>query len=148
MMSYVTAHHIGIATYAFDNPAPTIVLDYKGTPSTYVNYVCGEPGGGGGILVQQHYGVFDTTPPTAPTNLAARDSGSSVNLTWTASSDNGYVAAYQVFRNGLQIATTTSAVTVYIDTPVSQSTDYAYTVTALDASANSSPSSNPVTVGR
>ena len=48
----------------------------------------------------------DTTPPTVPTGLAATViSSTQINLSWTASTDNVGVTGYQVFRNGVQIAT-------------------------------------------
>jgi hypothetical protein len=41
----------------------------------------------------------DTTPPLAPTNLAARDvTGSGAELTWSAATDDVGVTGYQVFR--------------------------------------------------
>ena len=44
-------------------------------------------------------GVPDTTPPTAPTALAATANGSSgINLSWTASTDNVAVTGYRMER--------------------------------------------------
>jgi chitodextrinase len=82
----------------------------------------------------------DNTPPTTPTNLVATPmSSSQISLAWTASMDDVTVAGYGVFRNGLQIATSTS--TSYLDTGLSASTTYTYTVTAFDPSGNISSSS-------
>ena len=90
-------------------------------------------------------GATDTQAPTAPTNLqAAAASASQVNLTWGASSDNVGVAGYKVFRDGAQIAT--SSTTTYSDTTVKASTTYSYSVVAHDAAGNSSPPSNTATV--
>ena len=62
-------------------------------------------------------GAPDTTPPTTPTGLSATAiSGSQVNLSWTASTDNVGVTGYRIYRNGTQIATT--AATSYGDSPV------------------------------
>jgi hypothetical protein len=85
----------------------------------------------------------DKTAPSAPTNLVAMPiSGSGISLTWTPSTDDVAVAGYQVFRNGSPIATSASA--SYLDTGLSASTTYTYTVTAFDSSRNVSPASQAV----
>ena len=59
--------------------------------------------------------LSDTTPPTAPSNLAATVvSGSQINLAWTASTDNVGVTGYQVERcqgTGCSSFTTLTTVT-------------------------------------
>src|SRR5206468_2193130 len=61
-----------------------------------------------------HGQTSDTQPPTAPSNLAATPvAPNRVNLAWTASTDNVGVAGYQVFRDNVQIAT--SSTTSYSD---------------------------------
>jgi chitodextrinase len=87
----------------------------------------------------------DTTPPSTPVNLTATVvSTSQINLSWTASTDNVGVAGYKVIRNNNQIATTTS--TTFSDTTVIAGTQYAYAVSAYDASGNTSPLSAQVVV--
>ena len=50
----------------------------------------------------------DTSPPSVPTGLTATAASSTtVNLGWTASTDNIGVTGYKIFRNGQQIATST-----------------------------------------
>ena len=66
-------------------------------------------------------------------------STSQINLSWSASTDNIGVSAYNVWRDGVQVATT-SALT-YADTGLSPSTTYTYTVAAFDAAGNVSPPS-------
>ena len=94
-------------------------------------------GGGGGS-------TSDSTPPSAPTNLSATAiSSSEIDLSWTASNDNGggdWIASYKIFRGGVQVATTTSA-TTYDDTGLSADTTYSYTVEAYDAAGNVSAAS-------
>jgi chitodextrinase len=86
------------------------------------------------------FAAADTTPPTAPTALTATPvSVSQINLSWTASTDNVGVAGYGVFRNGLQVATTSA--TSYSDTGLSAGTSYSYTVDAFDAAGNLSTQS-------
>lgn len=87
----------------------------------------------------------DTTPPTAPTNLVATASGgSTVGLSWTASTDNVGVTGYQVFRSldGVTYASIgTSATTSYSDAGLSPDTSYWYRVRAQDAAGNVSADS-------
>jgi chitodextrinase len=79
----------------------------------------------------------DTTAPSVPTELTGTAaSQTAINLTWTASSDNVAVAGYRVYRNGMEIATSTT--TSYSDSGLTASTQYAYTVAAYDAAGNAS----------
>ena len=85
----------------------------------------------------------DTTPPTTPTNVSANSiSASQIDLSWTASTDNISVAGYNVFRDGIQISSTTAV--SYQDTGLTQQTLYTYTIKAYDAAGNVSSSSSPV----
>src|ERR1041385_1464182 len=84
----------------------------------------------------------DTTPPSVPTGLTANAvSSSQINLSWTASSDNVGVSGYRVYRDGVQIATTSA--TFFTNTGLSPSTTYTYTVAAFDAAGNLSAQSSP-----
>src|SRR4029079_16792402 len=88
----------------------------------------------------------DTTPPTVPTGLAATViSSTQINLSWTASTDNVGVTGYQVFRDGVQIATV--ATTTYADSGRTPNTTYQYAVRATEAASNLSalPASVPAT---
>ncbi len=88
---------------------------------------------------------LDTTAPSPPTSLTATAASSQkVNLAWTASNDDVGVSAYQIFRNGTQIGTTSA--TSYADTTVQPVTTYSYTVIAADSSNNVSAASNTATV--
>jgi glucose/arabinose dehydrogenase/chitodextrinase len=86
----------------------------------------------------------DTTAPGVPTGLTATaNSSSTINLSWTASTDNVAVAGYKVFRNGTQVATTTAP--TYQDIGLSEATSYSYTVSAVDAAENESARSSAAT---
>jgi glucose/arabinose dehydrogenase/chitodextrinase len=86
----------------------------------------------------------DTTPPSVPTGVTATAASSSaINLSWTPSTDDVGVTGYKVFRNGTQIATTTTP--SYQDTGLSEATSYSYTVSALDAAGNESARSSVAT---
>src|SRR5919106_2834400 len=92
------------------------------------------------------YGTSDTTPPSTPTNLEATASSSSrVDLSWTASTDNVGVSAYDIYRNS-SLLTSVGAVTSYSDTTVSPSTTYSYQVRARDSAGNPSGLSNTASV--
>jgi len=75
-------------------------------------------------------GTPDTQAPTAPANLtAAAVSGSQIDLSWTASTDNVGVSGYDVYRGAALVGSTTT--TSYSDTGLSASTAYSYTVCLL-----------------
>jgi hypothetical protein len=90
-------------------------------------------------------------PPSAPTNLVANVTNSNtVNLTWTAATDNVGVTSYGVYRDGLPIFNVSNpdgsapAPITYTDANVPPGT-YTYTVDAADAIGNRSPESNAAT---
>ena len=87
----------------------------------------------------------DTTTPTAPTTLAASGtSQTTTSLSWTTSTDNFAVTAYDVYMNGTLKATV--ATTSYAVTGLTAQTAYNFFVKAKDAAGNLSASSNTITV--
>jgi hypothetical protein len=93
----------------------------------------------------------DTQPPTAPTNFKATvRSATQIDLSWTASTDNGGVSDYrlQVCRGTgctfVALATVTGL--TYTDSGLTPSTAYRYRVRARDNSGNYSPFSPIVNV--
>jgi chitodextrinase len=87
----------------------------------------------------------DSTAPAAPTGLTASSpSGSRVELNWTAGSDNVGIAGYRVFRNGVEVGTTSA--TSWTDTTVTPATTYTYHLVAYDAANNVSPPSSTASV--
>ena len=93
-------------------------------------------------------GGGDTQPPTAPSNVTATaTSGSQINLSWTASTDNVGVTQYLVERcqgTGctvfVQVGTSTG--TTFNNTGLTSATSYSYRVRATDAAGNLSGYSN------
>ncbi len=85
-------------------------------------------------------GIPDSVPPTQPTNLSSPSKTyNSVNLTWTASTDNILVGGYDVYRNGVKVGNTST--TSYTDSGLTPSTAYSYTIQAVDIASNvSTPS--------
>jgi hypothetical protein len=89
----------------------------------------------------------DTAPPTAPANLtAAAASPTEVDLTWTRSTDDTGVAAYDVYRDGALLGSAAGGVTTYADRTAVPGTSYAYLVRARDPAGNASKPSNTATV--
>jgi chitodextrinase len=87
--------------------------------------------------------ALDTTAPSVPGGLtAAAASSSQINLSWSASTDNVGVTGYKVFRNGVQIATTSAL--AYANTGLLPATTYSFAVAAFDAAGNSSAQSAAV----
>ena len=84
--------------------------------------------------------VVDMESPTAPVNLLTTIvTDTTVTLSWNAASDNIGVTTYRVYRDGLLLAT--SSALTFNDSGLQAATSYLYSVTALDASGNESPSS-------
>lgn len=69
--------------------------------------------------------------PAAPPGLGASATATAVTLAWTAPADPiAPVSGYDVYRNGVAIATTTTP--SYVDSTVVAGTTYAYAVDAID----------------
>lgn len=89
--------------------------------------------------------IPDTTPPTVPTNLVASNTkGTSTNLTWNASTDNEDIDGYIIYKDGTEIARTSTL--TYKVTGLSKLTTYNFTVKAKDVYDNISAVSNVATV--
>ena len=81
--------------------------------------------------------AVDTEPPTIPTDLTATGvSSTQIDLAWTASTDNVGVTGYNIFRDEVQVGT--SSTVSFSDTGLQPSTTYAYTVAAFDAAGKTS----------
>ncbi len=88
----------------------------------------------------------DTSPPTNPWGVAARADGTSVTLTWRASSDDVGVSAYDVLRNGVVVGSTPGDVLSFVDSGLRPGTTYAYQLRARDQAGNRSGASAVVRV--
>ncbi|HKG55405.1 MAG TPA: DNRLRE domain-containing protein, partial [Anaerolineales bacterium] len=81
----------------------------------------------------------ESTAPSTPTNLTATvASGTQINLSWTASTDNTGIRGYGIYRDGVLINTVGRNTLTYSDTTLSPATTYAYRVDAFDGSGNHS----------
>jgi Ricin-type beta-trefoil lectin domain-like/Fibronectin type III domain len=89
-----------------------------------------DDGGGGGTTP-------DTTAPSVPAGLtAANVTATGLMLSWTASTDNVAVTAYEVRRDGAAIGTT--ATPGFTVTGLTAETAYSFSVVAKDAAGNAS----------
>ncbi len=86
--------------------------------------------------------TVDTQAPTTPSSLNASVSGTTISLSWTASTDNVGVSQYLIERSTSassgfsQIAT--SNTTSYSNSGLANSTTYYYRIRAQDAAGNNS----------
>lgn len=96
-----------------------------------------------GAIKTAAVGSTDTDPPTVPTSLAAGTATTTTQpLTWTASTDNVAVAAYDVYVNGqYRMSVVTNAATV---TGLTENTSYDYKVRARDSAGNISGFSSEI----
>jgi len=100
----------------------------------------------GGSDAVDTWGIYtsnDNEAPTVPTNLALSNiTTSSIDVSWTASTDNESVASYDVFIDGtFSVNTANTTITVSDLTP---NTAYAFTVLAKDVANNLSAQSAAV----
>lgn len=105
----------------------------------------------GGPQAEDIWGIYtssDTEAPTIPTNVAASNiTTSSIDVSWTASTDNVAVTNYDVFVDG-NLSKNTTNTSITLDN-LTSNTSYAITVLAKDAVGNESSQSaaiNPKTL--
>ncbi len=90
---------------------------------------------------------LDAEPPTAPEGLKSTGkSGSTVNLSWMASTDNMGIGGYKIYRDGKAVNSRLVTDTAYTDTGLIPDTSYTYYVKAVDASGNESVASETISV--
>ena len=85
--------------------------------------------------------VTDNEAPTAATNLVASNpKGNSIDLNWTAGTDNIAVTSYDIYKDGIKTSSTSN--TSFTVTGLAPNTEYCFTVYSKDGSQNTSPVSN------
>lgn len=97
----------------------------------------------GGQAAEDIWGIYttpDTQNPTTPTNLVASNpTSSSIQLNWTASTDNTAVTSYDIYQDGSNLYnSTTNNFTI---TGLNSSTNYCFTIVAKDQAGNTSSQS-------
>ncbi|MFD0671006.1 NPCBM/NEW2 domain-containing protein [Cohnella sp. GCM10027633] len=89
----------------------------------------------------------DNKKPTVPTNLASpSQTDETIDLTWSAASDNIGVVGYDVFVNGALVGTTAPGELAYVVSGLSAATTYSITLKARDADGNVSDASAALSV--
>jgi len=129
------------AAVAADRDAPT--------PGTY-----SFTGSSGGAFIawivafKQAGAAIPSNTPTVPSGLSAvATSSTQILVSWSAASDPNDPPSqltYNVWRDGVQIATTARGVTSYQDTGLIPATTHSYAVSASDPAGNTSARSAPV----
>lgn len=102
----------------------------------------------GGPEAEDSWGIYtnaDTEVPTTPTNLTATNITTfSVDLSWTAATDNIGVTSYDIYMNGnLEIATSNTSVNI---TNLIPNSNYSFAVLAKDIANNASQLSIPLEI--
>ncbi|MDO5981445.1 fibronectin type III domain-containing protein [Flavivirga spongiicola] len=87
----------------------------------------------------------DTQSPTAPTLSSTLQTDTTVDLSWTAATDNVAVTGYKVYKDAV-LETTLGNVLSYQVTRLTAATAYNFTVTALDTAGNESVASNTLPI--
>ena len=91
--------------------------------------------------------VLDAVAPTAPVNVTSSNlTRTSVRISWTASTDNVAVTAYNIYHNGVYFGTASALSTFFNARNLTANTEHTFTVRAVDAERNLSAASNAVTV--
>jgi len=100
----------------------------------------------GGPEAEDIWGIYtnsDTEAPTIPTNLVASNPTTfSIDISWSASTDNTAVTSYDVYVNGsLHTNTTTTSITI---STLNSNSTYTFAVLAKDIADNSSALSSVI----
>ncbi len=147
----VTSYEIRRGGNAVGTATSTSFVDSGLTPNTAYSYTvvardaAGNTSAASSALAVTTSGSSDTQAPTAPTGLTSPSkTATTVSLSWTASTDNVGVTAYDIKRAGATVGT--AAMTSFTDTGLTASTAYSYTVVARDAAGNVSAASSPLSV--
>jgi len=87
--------------------------------------------------------TIDSEAPSVPTNvMVSNETSNSIDLSWTASTDNIAVTEYDVYVNSVFNKSTSSTTTTV--TGLNSETTYAFTILAKDAAGNESSQSASV----
>jgi endonuclease I/chitodextrinase len=127
-------HHESESTYAQGNRNPFIDNPYLATRIW------------GGTPAEDRWGIYtsnDNEAPTTPTNVTLSNSSpSSIDVSWSASSDNVAVTSYEIYVDGSLNGNTSN--TNYTISGLNSNTSYAVTVLAKDIANNKSAQSTVV----
>lgn len=89
--------------------------------------------------------TYDVTAPVIPSGFKMTSkTGSAVNLSWVATTDDVAVKGYKIYRDDKLVATLAKDVLTYKDVVPEKEVLYSYTVTAFDTAGNESEASSVV----
>ena len=125
----------------------TVISDAQGNRNPFIDNPYLATVIWGGTPAQDRWNTTpDTEVPTTPTALVAvNPTETTVDLSWTASTDNIAVSSYDVYLGGSFYVNTSSNTTTYTVTGLTASTAYTFTLLAKDASGNESSLSTSAT---
>ncbi|MDA9070183.1 endonuclease [Arenitalea sp.] len=125
----------------------TVISDAQGNRNPFIDNPYLATVIWGGTPAQDRWNTTpDTEDPTTPAALtAANPTETTVDLSWTASTDNTAVSSYDVYIGGAFYVNTSSHATTYTVTGLTASTAYTFTLLARDASGNQSSLSTSAT---
>ncbi len=119
-----------------------VSMKYNGIPTACETFSYGEVED---YTVNITGSAADTQAPSAPSNLAASNiTQTSVDLSWTASTDNVGVTQYDVYKDGTLLGNV-SGTSAQV-TGLTAATTYSFYVKAKDAAGNVSGASNTINV--
>ena len=135
-----TGNNLVALTADSNGPVPTGSVTYSGT----------NPAGSSlGVMwagLLRPAAAADTIAPSVPGSVKATANGpTQATVSWAASTDAVGVASYRVQRGGTTVAAAVTGLS-YVDTGLTPSTAYSYTVSAVDAAGNRSAVSAAATV--
>ena len=90
--------------------------------------------------------VGDTTPPSAPVLSSASHTSTTINYSWTASTDNVAVTVYDFYVNGILTLENPVGFTTFAFSGLTPNTSYTAYVKAKDAAGNVSAASNTLVI--
>lgn len=122
------------ASATVGNTRMRVSMKYNGVPTSCESFDYGEVED---YTVNIQNATADTEAPSTPSGLAADNiTESSLDISWTASTDNVAVTGYNVYLDGSLHGTTTGV--AYSFTGMTAGTSYAIGVSAVDATTNES----------
>jgi hypothetical protein len=141
--------HLGVFSILVPSPGQVLLGGMLPTPNTGANPGCDL---GNDTTPYNHIvrlvdgAVSDTAPPSVPSVAATSAAFTSLNLSWSASSDTTGVSAYYVYVDGVRRTALPGGQTSFLLTGLAADRSFRIEVQALDPYGNRSALSTPVVV--